>query len=174
MAYSYDRRVSNTFQQNLPEEVWEALLSHANHNKRLPQGVVRFLTTHLDDPEYPLLVSPKVHSVMRGDVTSVERFTKDVGGSAPDQGSSKVVLNLEPGSSWSWDPDQATYHATSGYAGGVEVIYTAQTSRGKWLDMRNLYTLSQLRGLRGEKEVIGLDAKVPCEASWKLVGEIRL
>ncbi len=161
-------KVAARFLRATFDEVLEALIAHANHNKRLPLKVVGQIKTLLD--QHPLLVSPAAPKVYRGDVATAKSFAKDVGLTLPERGSKSVTLHLEPGSSWSTDIDQAKYHATSGtLSGGIEVLYTTHTSRGSWLDMRELYKLPQLRGLRGEREVIGLDAQVQCLVEWVTV-----
>ena len=154
------------------DEILEALFEHANHNKRLPGRIVSLIKKNLDSPEFPMLVSPSGNRFYRGDVTSPERFQKDIGTRAEPQGKASVVLTLEPGSSWSYNKEQAEYHATPGsLTGGVSVIYTASPRRGIWLDMRELYKLSEFRGLRLEREVIGLDSKISCTASWVYEGK---
>ena len=149
------------------DAILEALFEHANHNKRLPGQIVSFIKRNLDSPDFPLLVSPSGNRFYRGDVTSPERFQKDIGSSTESKGNARVILTLEPGSSWSYDREQAEYHATPGaMTGGMSVLYTATSQRGVWLDMRELYKLSEFRGLRLEREVVGLDSRISCTASW--------
>lgn len=161
--YSYDRT------ETVWDAVLEALFEHANHNKRLTREVVQLLKQGLQSSDSPSWVIPAKGVVYRGDHTSPQKLFQDVGETLPSRGSKKVTLSLQPGSSWSYDLEQAQYHGTSGTLNPeAEVLYTTSTSTGSWFDMRELYQMSRFRGLRLEREVIGLDTKVPCKAQWVL------
>lgn len=150
------------------ETALEAIISYANHNKRLPTNVVQDLKKYLASDAYPHLFVPPTHAVcLRGDHTTVKLFYKDsqIDASETTEGERGVTLNLFPGSSWTTDPEQAQYHAYGDARFPVEVIYEAQP-KGAWLDMRLLYKLPRLRGLRLEYEVICLEEHVQCKASW--------
>jgi len=151
------------------DPIYEAIFAHANHNKRLPAGVIGQIKKRIGSPQYPLYVAPQ-GKVYRGDHTTQERFQKDINvGKLEPKGIIKVTLNLEPGSSWSYDLEQATYHATSGTLNPmVEVLYSMNPISGSWLDLREFYKLSQFRGLRFEREVICLEKRVFCKAEYKL------
>jgi len=150
------------------EEAYEAVFSYANHNKRIPSQVISYLRDNLDS-EIEWIVSGK-GLVYRGDVNDLDKIEKDLQEKLlVPEGEKRVSLHLIPGSSWSYDREQAEYHATSGILKPqVEILYSSSTSTGNWFDLRVLYTQSKFRGLRLEREVICLDPIVRCEAKWKL------
>ena len=140
--------------------VVEALIEHGNHNKRLPSRAISLIKHFLDNGLHSQLFVKATSKVYRGDHTTPDRFHKDTG---HDPISGNVNLSLVPGSSWSTDYEQAQYHSYGDSSFPVEVIYEA-SPRGHWLDMQPLYGLSQLRGLRLEREVICLESSIPCKA----------
>lgn len=163
---TYDHRYASVTE----EDAYEAVFSYANHNKRIPPSIIEYLRDGLLNGSGPSWASRGKGPVYRGDVNDQAKVEKDIQGRLDNpEGERNVTLHMTPGSSWSYDYDQAKYHATSGSSNPqTEILYTANASRGSWLDLVELYKLSQFRGLRLEREVICLDSSVPCKAEWSL------
>lgn len=100
----------------------------------------------------------------RGLHVSEEEGTKILGSSVESEG---VVRGVQwqgrPGQSWTYDLDQAEYHALGRPGKPVSLVFTAPANNINGLDFRELYKLSSFRGIASEAEILAFDPTVKCD-----------
>jgi len=139
-------------------------------SESLPSEVVEYLRSALTHKTHPKYLKPSKGPVYLGISTEADAIFKAEHLKSQDLSKSKVKLQI-PGSVWTSDYEAAAAASAAG-GGTLEIIYTASSSKGFWLDLGPLCKTfdGPLRRdkIKAQGQVICLEAQIAAQAQWQL------